>query len=146
MQILQPTPQRSLRKRNPTHKLSGSEQLNPFGRSLRGAVATKKHEPKQTRNKSWTKPRGCLRLLLCSFPWPWARNKQTAELQIRSNIQDPKIFLQKNFFHNSMIGNNDTAVAFAPLRRPAPIKSSHMMTGAWSVVIIEGHRQPPSRC
>ena len=36
-----------------------------------------------------------------------------------------------------MTDNNDTAVAFAPLRRPAPIKSSHMMTGAWSVVIIE---------
>ena len=36
-----------------------------------------------------------------------------------------------------MTGNNDTAVAFAPLRRPAPIKSSHLMTGALSVVIIE---------
>ena len=52
MQILQPTPQRSLRKRNPTHKLSGSEQLNPFGRSLRGAVATKNTRTKATRNKS----------------------------------------------------------------------------------------------
>ena len=39
---------RSLRKKTRfPHKLSGSEQLNPFGHSLRGAVA--KHEPKQNK-------------------------------------------------------------------------------------------------
>ena len=48
MQFLQPTHSEVYANAVPTHKLSGSEQLNPFGRSLRGAVATKKtHEPKQ---------------------------------------------------------------------------------------------------
>ena len=45
MQFLQPTHSEVYANAVPTHKLSGSEQLNPFGRSLRGAVA--KHEPKQ---------------------------------------------------------------------------------------------------
>ena len=43
MQFLQPTHSEVYANAVPTHKLSGSEQLNPFGRSLRGAVATKKH-------------------------------------------------------------------------------------------------------
>ena len=39
MQFLQPTHSEVYANAVPTHKLSGSEQLNPFGRSLRGAVA-----------------------------------------------------------------------------------------------------------
>ena len=148
MQILQPTPKRSLRKRG-SHTQAGSEQLNPFGRSLRGAVATKTHEPKQTSKKQKQNGLNHVAVLDYFFAVPLALSqKSTIQLNCtsRSNIQDPKIFLQKTFFHKPKTGNNDTAVAFAPLRRPAPIMSSHMMTGAWSVVIIEGHRQPPSRC
>ena len=47
MQFLQPTHSEVYANAVPTHKLSGSEQLNPFGHSLRGAVA--KHEPKQNK-------------------------------------------------------------------------------------------------
>ena len=146
MQILQPTQSEVCANAVPTHKLSGSEQLNPFGRSLRGAVATKTHEPKQTRNKSWTKPRGCLRLLLCSFLGLEPKIIRQLNCKFVQTFKIQRSSFKKTFFHHSKTCNTDTAVAFAPLRRPAPIKSSHLMTGAWSVVIIEGHRQPPSRC
>ena len=48
MQFLQPTQSEAYAKKNavPTHKLSGSEQLNPFGRSLRGAVAKNTNQSK----------------------------------------------------------------------------------------------------
>ena len=42
MQFLQPTQSEAYAKKTRfPHKLSGSEQLNPFGHSLRGAVATR---------------------------------------------------------------------------------------------------------
>ena len=48
MQFLQPTHSEVYANAVPTHKLSGSEQLNPFGRSLRGAVAKTRTKAKQT--------------------------------------------------------------------------------------------------
>ena len=51
MQFLQPTHSEVYANAVPTHKLSGSEQLNPFGRSLRGAVATKTHEQSNKQDK-----------------------------------------------------------------------------------------------
>ena len=51
MQILQPTPSEVYANAVPTHKLSGSEQLNPFGRSLRGAVATKNTRTKANKQE-----------------------------------------------------------------------------------------------
>ena len=94
MQFLQPTQSEAYAKKTRfPHKLSGSEQLNPFGHSLRGAVA--KHEPKQNKQASWTKPRDCLRLLLCSF----LGFEPTSTIQLDCNnclnVQDPKIFLKK---------------------------------------------------
>ena len=47
MQFLQPTHSEVYANAVPTHKLSGSEQLNPFGRSLRGAVAKTRTKAKQ---------------------------------------------------------------------------------------------------
>ena len=145
MQILQPTQSEVYANAVPTHKLSGSEQLNPFGRSLRGAVATKTHEPKQTRNKSWTKPRGCLRLLLCSFLGLEPEIIRQLDCKFVQTFKIQRSF-SKNFLSQTKDRQQRHCGRFCPLRRPAPIKSSHLMTGAWSVVIIEGHRRPPSRC
>ena len=47
MQFLQPTQREASQKTRFPHKLSGLEQLNPFGHSLRGAIA--KHEPEQNK-------------------------------------------------------------------------------------------------
>ena len=147
MQFLQPTHSEVYANAVPTHKLSGSEQLNPFGRSLRGAVATKTHEPKQqARQTRWTKPRDCLRLLLCSFLG--FEPKATIQLDCNHclNVQDPKIFL-KNSLQLTSDSQHRHCGRWCPLRRPAThFCHLTMMTGARSVVIIEGHRQPPSRC
>ena len=123
MQFLQPTHSEVYANAVPTHKLSGSEQLNPFGRSLRGAVATKKHtnQSKQARKTNWTKPRDCLRLLLCSFLG--FEPKATIQLDCNNclNVQDPKIFLKKTLFNSPEIVNIDTAVADAPSDDRQPI-------------------------
>ena len=129
MQILQPTPKRSLRKRGSHTQALRFGTAQPFWTLSQRCCSNKtKHtnQSKQARKTNWTKPRDCLILLLCSFLG--FEPKATIQLDCNNylNVQDPKIFLsKKTFFLYSKTGNNDTAVAFAPLRRPAPILSSH---------------------
>lgn len=126
MQFLQPTHSEVYANAVPTHKLSGSEQLNPFGRSLRGAVATKTHEPKQqARQARWTKPRDCLRLLLCSFLG--FEPKATIQLDCNHclNVQDPKIFLKKLSSTNQRQATSTLRSLMPPSDDRQPILSSH---------------------
>ena len=98
MQFLQPTHSEVYANAVPTHKLSGSEQLNPFW-TLSQRCGSKKHEPKQNKQARWTKPRDCLRLLLCSFLG--FEPKATIQLDCNNclNVQDLKIFLKKTLFN-----------------------------------------------
>ena len=144
MQFLQPTQSEAYANAVPTHKLSGSEQLNPFGRSLRGAVARTTNQTKQAR---WTKPRGCLRILLCSFLG--LEPKSTIQLDCNKSFKHSRSedLPPKNFLSLTRDRQQRHCGRFCP-----PSDDQHpfchltMMTGAWSVVIIEEHRQPPSRC
>ena len=129
MQFLQPTHSEVYANAVPTHKLSGSEQLNPFGRSLRGAVATKTHEPKQqARQARWTKPRDCLRLLLCSFLG--FEPKATIQLDCNNylNVQDPKIFLSKKNFLSLL---KDRQQRHCGRFCPPQTTSTHLVISPW---------------
>ena len=129
MQFLQPTHSEVYANAVPTHKLSGSEQLNPFGRSLRGAVATKNTRTKATSKTSWTKPRDCLRLLLCSFLG--FEPKATIQLDCNNclNVQDPKIFLKKLSSTNQRQSTSTLRSLMPPSDDRQPILSSHYDDG-----------------
>ena len=126
MQILQPTPKRSLRKRGSHTQALRFGTAQPFWTLSQRCCSNKNTRTKA--NKQETDGLNHVAVLDYFFAVSLALSqKPTRQLNCnnRSNIQDPKIFLQKTFLHYSKTGNNDTAVAFAPLRRPAPILSSH---------------------
>ena len=93
--------QRSLRKRGSHTQALRFGAAQPFWTLSQRCCSNKKtHEPKQqARQARWTKPRDCLRLLLCSFLG--FEPKATIQLDCNNclNVQDPKIFLKKTLFN-----------------------------------------------
>ena len=79
------------------HKLSGSEQLNPFGRSLKGAVAQKTRTKQQSKKEAGQNLRGYLHSLLCSFLWALEPEfHRTVQLQTRLKSSRSKDLPNKN--------------------------------------------------
>ena len=92
--------QRSLRKRGSHTQALRFGAAQPFWTLSQRCCSNKKNtRTKATSKTSWTKPRDCLRLLLCSFLG--FEPKATIQLDCNNclNVQDPKIFLSKTFFH-----------------------------------------------
>ena len=90
--------QRSLRKRGSHTQALRFGTAQPFW-TLSQRCCSKTRTKAKTSKTSWTKPRDCLRLLLCSFLG--FEPKATIQLDCNNclNVQDPKIFLLKAFFH-----------------------------------------------
>ena len=92
--------QRSLRKRGSHTQALRFGTTQPFWTLSQRCCSNKKHtNQSKTSKTNWTKPRDCLRLLLCSFLG--FEPKATIQLDCNNclNVQDPKIFLSRTFFH-----------------------------------------------
>ena len=86
--------QRSLRKRGSHTQALRFGTAQPFW-TLSQRCGSKNTNQSKNKQASWTKPRDCLRLLLCSFLG--FEPKATIQLDCNNclNVQDPKIFLKK---------------------------------------------------
>ena len=103
MQILQPTPKRSLSKRGSHTQALRFGTAQPFWTLSQRCCSNKNTRTKANKQETeteWTKPRGCLRLLLCSSLGLEPEINHTAELHqsfkhSRSKDLSPKNFLSQ---------------------------------------------------
>ena len=120
MQFLQPTQSEAYAKNAvPTQALR-------FGTAQPFWTLTQRCGSKTNQSKtSWTKPRDCLRLLLCSF----LGFEPTSTIQLDCNnclnVQDPKIFLKKLSSTNQRQATSTLRSLMPPSDDRQPILSSH---------------------
>ena len=120
MQFLQPTQSEAYAKNAvPTQALS-------FGTAQPFWTLTQRCGSNTNQSKtSWTKPRDCLRLLLCSF----LGFEPTSTIQLDCNnclnVQDPKIFLKKLSSTNQRQATSTLRSLIPPSDDRQPILSSH---------------------
>ena len=120
MQFLQPTQSEAYAKNAvPTQALR-------FGTAQPFWTLTQRCGSNTNQSKtSWTKPRDCLRLLLCSF----LGFEPTSTIQLDCNnclnLQDPKIFLKKLSSTNQRQATSTLRSLMPPSDDRQPILSSH---------------------
>ena len=152
MQILQPTPKRSLRKRGSHTQALRFGTAQPFWTLSQRCCSNKKHTNQSNKQDKQERQTGLNHVTVSDYFFAVSlalSQKQPYSLTATNylNVQDPKIFLSKKLSFSTQRQATTTLRSLLP-----PSDDQHpschltMMTGAWSVVIIEGHRQLPSRC